>query len=347
MAYSSIVKPADYFNTVLYTGNGSNDHTITGVGFDTDLAWIKNRGGDDHRLFNKVRGVNKFIKSNSNAAETTDAIFTTNADGYVVTNAGEVNANNQNFVGWNWKCETAVSGTTTGGSSRSYSGRVNTTAGISIINYSGNSSAGHTIPHHLGVAPKTILVKNLGDTGDWKVYHASTTDFRYYLELNTTDATVQDSGVFDNVPTSSGFLVGSNVDVNDDNQQYIAYSFAEKKGYSKFGKYTGNGNADGTFVYTGFKPAFVIQKNSGAVGNWILYDNKRDVDNVADKILIPNSNSAEASACDVDLLSNGFKFRAVNDASSNKNGNTYIYLAFAEQPLVANSGTDGVPATAR
>ena len=171
MAYTTINKSTDYFNTILYTGNGSNNHTITGVGFDTDLAWIKNRGGDDHRLFDKVRGVNKFLKSNTTDSETTDAIFTTNADGYVVTNAGEVNANNGNFVGWNWKANGAGSANTDGSINSTVS--VNSTAGFSIVSYTGTGSNG-TVGHGLGVTPKVIITKARTNSGRfWGVYHAS------------------------------------------------------------------------------------------------------------------------------------------------------------------------------
>ena len=348
MAYTTIKKPSDYFNTKLYTGNGSAGNSITGVGFQPDWTWIKNRDAANwHQTFDAVRTASSgTLYTNQTSAEDFgggNLLASFDSDGFTVNTNTGVNANGQNLVAWNWKCETGVSGTTTGsGSERSYSGRVNTTAGISIINYAGNTSAGHTIPHHLGVAPKMIIVKNLGDVGNWMVYHASTTDFRYYLKLNSSDGTVLDSAVFDNVPTSSGFLVGSNVDVNDDNQQYIAYCFAEKTGYSKFGSYVGNGNADGTFVYTGFKPAFVIQKQTSASGEfWMMKDNKRVGYNQTDANLYPNHSNQEVDTNGIDLLSNGFKCRTTG-AGSNASGATYIYMAFAEEPLVGDN-----PATAR
>ena len=349
MDYSSIVKPEDYFNTKLYTGNGSTQ-SITGVGFQSDLTWVKSRSsGAWHNLFDAVRGATKRLQVNSDGAESTEtnSLTSFDSDGFSVGSSGDVNGSGNSTVAWNWKAGTTGSGTTGGsGTGKAYSYSVNTTAGFSIVKYAGNGSAGHTIPHHLGVVPKMIIIKDLSDNEGWRVYHASTTDFRYYLVLNTTAATVQDSSVFDNVPTSSGFLVGSANPVNNATHDYIAYCFAEKQGYSKFGSYVGNGNADGTFVYTGFKPAFVMIKATSGTENWQMYDNKRLGYNVDNNMLRANLSDAEQTDDDIDILSNGFKLRR-NSGAFNTSGSTYIYMALAEQPLVANSGTDGVPATAR
>ena len=335
MAYTTINKSTDYFNTKLYTGNGSNNHTITGVGFDTDLAWIKNRGGDDHRLFDKVRGVNKFVKSNTTDAETTDAIFTTNSDGYVVTNAGEVNANNQNFVGWNWKANGAGSANTDGSISSTVS--VNTTAGFSIVSFN-QASSPQTIGHGLNSVPKIIFIKDRDSVANWQVYSESIGASNKLL-LDSTNASAS-SGVFNSTaPTSSVFTFNSNFGST------IAYCFAEKTGYSKFGSYLGNGNADGTFVYTGFKPAFVLVKNTQqGSDNWFIWDNKRPGYNQTQKYLSPNNNSAEAdsSSFAIDTLSNGFKVRASTGAINNNN-EKMIYMAFG-QSLV---GSNNIPATAR
>jgi hypothetical protein len=343
MAYTTINKSTDYFNTVLYTGNGSNNHTITGVNFNTDLAWIKNRGGDDHRLFDKVRGVNKFVKSNTTDAETTDAIFTTNSDGYVVTNAGEVNANNQNFVGWNWKANGAGSANTDGDINSTVS--VNTTAGFSIVKYTGTGS-GATVGHGLGVKPSCMIIKRTNTTANWAIYHnklnSGTNPEVKYLEFNT-NGELDDAGIFnDTAPTSSVFTVGNSDKSNTSGSTYIAYCFAEKTGYSKFGSYTGNGSTNGTFVYTGFKPAFLIAKRINAASSWGMWDSKRDPINQMSKALFPNLSNAEGTDYYVDFLSNGFKWR-LSGSGENGSGSTYIYMAFG-QTLV---GSNNIPATAR
>ncbi len=345
MAYTTIKKPSDYFNTKLYTGNGSNNYIITGVGFDTDLAWIKNRGGDDHRLFDKVRGVNKFIKSNSTVVETTDAIFTTNSDGYELTNAGEVNATGANFVGWNWKANGAGVANTDGSISSTVS--ANTTSGFSIVSYTG-TGANATVGHGLGAVPKMILVKNLDSGGDgWGVYHVGTDASNpqdKFLELQFVNAVGDASTPWnDTAPTSSVFSVGTWTSSNASGQNLIAYCFADVQGYSKFGSYTGNGSTDGTFVYTGFKPAFVMVKKTSGADDWGLFDNKRDVDNVTEHLLRANTSGAEEVHANfkMDFLSNGFKFRST-DGKMNGSGANYIYMAFAEQPLVGDN-----PCTAR
>ena len=345
MAYTTINKSTDYFNTKLYTGNNVTQ-AITGVGFQPDFTWIKSRTSThNNQTFDVIKGVQKSVVVNESSAEITmtNGLTAFNSDGFTLGSDDQVNNSSQNYASWNWKANGSGSANTDGSINSTVS--VNTTAGFSIVKYLGNSTAGATVGHGLGVVPEVIIIKQTTGSTNWTVYHKGLGSHTKYLYLDATNAVATDSGNFDNVPTSSTFLVGSNSGVNaSSGSTYIAYCFAPKTGYSKFGSYVGNGNADGTFVYTGFKPAFVIQKNSGYTGNWILYDNKRDVDNVADKILIPNSSSAEASACDVDLLSNGFKFRAVNNASSNWDGNTYIYMAFAEAPLV---GSNGVTAKAR
>jgi len=352
MSYSTIDKPTDYFNTKLYTGNGGTQ-SITGVGFQPDLVWQKTRNYTySHILNDVVRGATKDIFSNGTTAEQTisNGLTSYNSDGFSVGadlgwNASASDRNSK--VAWNWKAGGSASSNSDGSITSSVS--ASTDAGFSIVSFTGDGSTSATIGHGLGQTPELIIQKRRDSStqGDWQVAvkdvgvayinfaNAFSTSYGSNGRLNYTGMT----------STTYNFGTTSNVDaVNISSATYITYCFASKKGFSKIGSYTGNGNADGTFVYTGFKPALIIQKNSGATGNWILYDNKRDVDNVANKILIPNNDSAEAEACDVDLLSNGFKFRAVNDASSNKSANTYIYMAFAENPLV---GSNFVPTTAR
>jgi len=337
MAYTTINDPTDYFNTVVYTGN-SGTQSITGVGFQPDFVWGKNRAtATHHALQDVVRGNTKVIKSSSSNAEATitNMVTSFDSDGFSLGSDSDMNeGSGKSMVAWNWKANGSASTNSQGATNSSVS--VNTTSGISIASVAGNST---TFGHGLGVAPNVIIYKPTSGAGSWGFACDTLGMTSGYLGLNSTAAFVSGSGFIDGT-SSTLVTLGSNLSSGTS----IYYMFAEKKGYSKFSSYTGNGSSDGTFVYTGFKPALIIQKNSGATGNWILYDNKRDVDNVANKILIPNNTSAEAEACDVDLLSNGFKFRAVNDASSNKSANTYIYMAFAEHPFTSSTGT---PVTAR
>ncbi len=350
MAYTTINKSTDYFNTKLYTGNGSTQ-SITGVGFQPDWTWIKSRNSAsyNHMLFDAVRGATKYIKSDATSAENTltETLKSFNSDGFTVGTEADVNNNSTTYASWNWKAN--------GAGSTNYDGSINstvsanTTAGFSIVKYTGNGTAGATIGHGLGATPAVIIQKIRGSTGNWLVYHhkntsAPETDF---LKLNTTDATADEVTIFnDTAPTSSVFSVGTESTINGNGNTCIAYCFAEKKGYSKFGSYTGNGTAgvdgagDGTFIYTGFKPSMIIIKPSSTTGNWQIFDNKRPGFNESDN-LAPNNNAAENTSNDfVDLVSNGFKLRSGTYSAS---GVTYIYMAFG-QSLV---GSNNVPCTAR
>ena len=341
MAYTTINKSTDYFNTVTYSGNGNNNHTITGVGFDADFVWNKLRSGtDDNRLFDKVRGINKYVESSNTTAEVTDAILSTNSDGYVLTDAGEVNSNTGTYVGWNWKANGAGSANTDGTISSTVS--ANTTAGFSIVSYSGTNS-NSTVGHGLGSAPRVIIIKRLNTTDNWRVLHMSAGNDNT-AHLNLTSA-FSSSAVFQNTsPTSTVFsLVGNNTSVNQSGSTYIAYCFAEKKGYSKFGSYVGNGSTDGAFIYTGFKPAFFMAKRSSAAGDpWVMIDNKRNSFNALSNTLLANSADAENTGTDrADFISNGIKIKTTSTAW-NASGGNYIYMSFAEEPLVGDN-----PCTAR
>jgi len=350
MAYSSIVKPSVYFNTKLYTGTGS-ELAITGVGFQPDWTWIKGRNvAYDHNLFDAVRGVTKTIKSNKTDAESTQAqmLKSFNSDGFTIGTDGAVNENNtRTYASWNWKANGAGSANTDGSINSTVS--VNTTAGFSIVSYTG-TGANATVGHGLGSVPAMIIVKSRSVGDGWRVYHhkVSSDPETDYLVLNNTNAVADSAGYWnDTAPTSSVFSLGTAGEVNTNGSTNIAYCFKEKKGYSKFGSYTGNGSTDGTFVYTGFKPAFVMAKyTSGAGEDWKMMDSKRNPSNVTNKILAANTSVAEATSSYLDLLSNGFKIRATT-GSLNNSGGSYIYMSFAEEPLVANSGSNGVPATAR
>jgi len=346
MAYTTINKSTDYFNTKLYSGNGSTQ-SITGVGFQPDWTWIKNRTavGEGHHLYDAVRGVEKRIRSDSTAAESTVSTGLTafGTDGFTVgTNAG-VNGNGNSIASWNWKANGAGSSNTDGSITSTVS--VNTTAGFSIVRWSG-SAANATIGHGLGAVPKMIICKDTNDTYNWGVYHQGIGNTKY-LYLNTTAAEATSSSLWNNTtPTSTVFSVGNAGASNSSGtNNMIAYCFADKKGFSKFGSYTGNGNADGTFVYTGFKPAFVMVKQTNTTRYWSTFDNKRDGFNPTNRPLFPNASDQESDSVNYyhDILSNGFKWRT--DATvMNESGGSYIYMAFAAAPLV---GTNNIPANAR
>ena len=355
MAYTTIDDPSVYFNTNLYTGNGSSSHAITGVGFQPDWVWIKRRNdADSNFVYDSVRfnGSNAYwLQTNNTNAEGSDRPLTAfGSDGFTIgSNNSGLNANSSTYVSWNWKADSAVSGNTLqgGSSSKTYAGRVNTTAGISIIKYVGNGVGGHEIPHNLSETPVFYIIKRLSDTEHWQVYHASNTSAPQtdYLQLSTNEATVDANTRWnDTAPGTNSIVVGSHVSVNTEDDNYIAYIFSQKKGYSKFGSYTGNGNADGSFIYTGFKPALVIVKKSDSEAqNWFLMDNKRNGFNGQNYNLEADTNEAEQTNSDIDILSNGFKCRS-NGNGHNTSGHGYIFMAFAEQPFVTSTG---VPATAR
>ena len=346
MAYSSIVKPSDYFNTKLYTGNGGTN-AITGVGFQPDFTWIKNRSRiENHVLYDAVRGVTKRMESNLTDAESTktNGLTAFGTDGFTVGSAGQNNYNGDNIASWNWLASNTTASNTDGSITSTVS--ANTTSGFSIVSYTG-TGANATVGHGLGVAPKMVIVKNRSSVYDWVVWQASFAGTEYMV-LNKTDAKGTAAAVWNStIPTSTVFSLGSNAAVNESSATQIAYCFAEKTGYSKFGSYTGNGSTDGTFVYTGFKPAFFLVKQTNSTASWTTIDNKRDPFNVTDKRLFPEDASAEVVSANgnTDFLSNGIKMR-IGHQNINASGSTYMYMAFAEEPLVANVGT-GVPATAR
>jgi len=347
MAYTTIDDPTIYFNTVLFTGTASGNKAVTGVGFQPDWVWTKNRvDAYGHNLYDSVRGVGKYLNSNESAAESTSAtsMVSFDSDGFTVGTGDNVQYSSNNGVSWNWKAGGSASSNSNGSITSSVS--VDTTAGFSIVAFTGNGTSGATVGHGLSSAPKVIILKDR-DTGinSWVVGHNSL-GWTKYLYLNKTDAIGTTSGFWnDTAPTSSVFTLGNNDTVNGSGGLNIAYCFAEKKGYSKFGSYTGNGNADGTFVYTGFKPSFVMLKDSSNAGyNWLMYDNKRLGYNGGSRYLIANTIDPEGGSSDnlMDFTSNGFKPRSA-DQNINRT-HTYIYMAFAENPFVTSSG---VPATAR
>ncbi len=346
MAYTTINKSTDYFNTKLFTGNGGTQ-SVTGVDFQPDWVWLKSRSvADSHILFDAVRGVTKRLMSNANSTQSTQAqeVQSFDSDGFTVGNSDNANRSGATMVAWNWKAGTGQGSSNTDGSINTTYTSANTTAGFSISQYTGTGSNA-TVGHGLSSTPSMIIVKNLSSAYEWGVYHKSL-GATQNIYLDSTGAAGSATFWNNTEPTSSVFNVGTTAYTNGSGSTYIAYCFAEKTGYSKFGSYVGNGNADGTFVYTGFKPAFIMYKKSSGTGRWTMEDNKRDPFNVATHGLAANGSSAENTGSnywDVDLLSNGFKFRTT-EQETNQSGQTFIYMAFGAAPLV---GSNGVTAKAR
>jgi hypothetical protein len=265
MAYTTIDKPDDYFNTILYTGTGATN-AITGVGFQPDFFWFKNRGGNYHVLGDSIRGITKFLYSNDTSAEVTNTtvIDSLDADGYTLgnnSNASEVvNISPNSMVSWNWLANGTGVSNTQGSIASTVS--ANTTSGFSIVSFTGNATAGATIGHGLGSAPSLILTKNRDFAYNWHLWTHAFSSYNDTIQLNTTAAIDTGTLLNNTAPTSSLITLGNSAVINASGEKIIAYVFAEKKGFSKFGSYTGNGSTDGTFVYTGFKPAFVIMKKT-------------------------------------------------------------------------------------
>jgi hypothetical protein len=350
MPYTTINKGSSYFNTVIYSGNGTNPTSITTVGFKPDWLWIKCRSdAASHCLFDAVRGVSKRLISNSATAESTEtqiASFDTN--GWTMDADTANNGSGRTYVAWNWLGANTTASNTAGTITSTVS--ANTTSGFSIVTYTGNGSSSATVGHGLGVAPSMIIIKARAGTNaanNWFIYHKNLSSNN---NLIFTTAAQAGTGTFSSgviaTPTSStiGFTAGTTViNINESGTTYVAYCFAEIKGYSKMGSYTGNGSTDGPFVYTGFKPAFLIVKRIDSTGNWRIRDDVRSPYNVITDVLYPNSNSATITEDNHDFLSNGFKVRTTGP-ENNASGGTYIYMAFAENPFVTSGG---IPVTAR
>jgi hypothetical protein len=349
MAYTNIDDPSAHFQVELYTGNSSTN-TITFSGnsnMKPDLVWNKRRDvGYSHRLWDSSRGVTKYVASESTVAEATFGYVSSfNTDGITFGNNDQsVNVSGGSYVLWNWKANGGSTSSNTAGNITS-TVQVNSTSGFSIVTWTGNENSSATVGHGLGVKPDMVFFKRRNATYNWVVYCGQlgiVGGNNMFAYLNLTNAAEQGAGFnftsttitpTNGAPTNSGLM--------------LAYCFVAKQGYSKFGKYVGNGNANGAFVYTGFKPALVITKPSSAVGSWSIYDHKRTGYNTIDVWLRANGTDAESTSAisgpDIDILSNGFKLRSA-DNTLNANGTTYIYMAFAENPFVTSTG---VPACAR
>ena len=346
MAYTTINNGSDYFNTVLYTGTGVQN-SVTGVGFQPDWNWTKKRNAaQDHITEDAVRGATNALHTNLDIAEYTNSVGLTSfdSDGFTIGGAsGDYNDNGSTYVSWNWLAGNGTSSNTNGSITSTVS--VSTTSGFSIVKYTGTGSNA-TVGHGLSTAPKMIIIKNLSTSSNWQVYHSGLTSATYRLGLDQVNAETSDSTAFNSTaPTSSVFSVGTNFRTNGSGNDLIAYCFAEVKGFSKFGSYLSNYSTDGVFIYTGFRPAFVLCKVKDTTTNdWTLLDSARDTYNVAGKRLYPNTSGAESEVARADFLSNGFKLRATGSDMNGPAGYGYIYMAFAEQPLVTSNG---LPSNAR
>jgi len=349
MAYTDIDKSDEHFNTVLYTGNGGTQ-SITGVNFKPDFVWLKNRdnGAYYHQSYDIIRGATKRLHPNSADSEATlsNGLTSFNSDGFSVGSDGGVNNNSNNFVSWNWLASNTTASNTDGSISSTVS--ANTTAGFSIVTWTGDGNKSATVGHGLGSELSCIIIKERTGGDWWHNWQTGLSGDSYNMFFNNDQAersAYNDGHVKKlNNTTTFGFDSStSNVNaVNQSGVDNVGYCFAEKKGFSKFGKYIGNGSSDGAYVYTGFKPAMMIIKKIDGVEEWGIYDNKRDPFNVADHRLFPNLSDSESTSTDMlDFTSNGFKCRTSNNMV-NANTGEYVYMAFAENPFVTSTGISGL-----
>ena len=349
MAYTTIDKPTDYFNTKLYTGTGSS-HAVSGIGFQPDWCWIKCRDDShNHQVFDSVRGVHKRMRTDTTGVETssTESLKSFDSTGFTLGTQANVNNPSNTFVSWNWLAGTSVSGNTTGsGTSKAYTGSVNTNAGFSIIKYIGNGTAGHQIPHHLNAVPKMLILKNItGGSENWFVYHASLGNTKdIHLDNDGAGATADSWN--NTTPSTTTWTMSDQSAINStDGNDHIAYCFSEVKGFSKAFSYTGNGNSNGSYIHLGFRSSFIMIKrvDSGSNAGWLMFDNKRLGYNGGNSFLEAHNSATESSAERIDILSSGFKNRSTTQVN-NASGGSYIGIAFAENPFVTSTG---IPTTAR
>jgi hypothetical protein len=351
MAYTTITKSSSFMNTKLYTGNGSNGLSISGVGFQPDLVWLKSRsaGSTEHHLMDVLRGWGTGstdtpnISSNSNGASYNRNIFSSNnvnSDGFELNDYSDTNANGGSFVSWNWKANGSSTVANNDGATTSNISH-NSTAQFSIITYAGTGSATN-IGHGLNGKPDCFITKAI-DSSDWHMWNNSF-GANDRIKINSTGAATSNTSIFPTVPDATKIYFGGGGDVNGSGVNYICYAWKNVPGFSQAGKYVGNGNAtNSAFIYTGFKPKFVIIKVTSESDSWFMHDDKRDGYNDDNEYLFPDLTNAEGSNVNrIRLLSNGFQL-PTTDKSHNKDGATYIYLAFG-QTIV---GTNNVPATAR
>ena len=348
MAYSTIDKSSLFMNTLLWTGDGGASRSITGVGFQPDMVWIKQRDGtNNHMLADSARGANNKINPNTTSANDTNTTSLTafGADGFTAGTNTEINASGSTYVGWNWKAGT-TSGLS-GGTITPSAYSINTTSKFGIYKYTGNGSAGATIAHGLGATPSLVIVKRLTNTYDWAVqtpYTHATDPNEYILRLNTDNAGTQDDAFNNTLASSTVVTLGASTYTNatSADQEYVMYAWAPVTGFSAVGKYKGTGNSEGPFVYIGFKPSFILIKRYDSTSDWMIVDNKRLGYNQANYRFKANDNVAEDTGTYVNLVSTGFKI-VTTSGDWNTDGGYYDYIAFG-QPIV---GSNGVVATGR
>jgi hypothetical protein len=349
MPYTVIDKSSLYFNTKLYTGNGGSSQSITGVGFQPDFVWIKDRPlGFDHNLFDSVRGIYKALNSNQTYAENfgqgsnTDSLTSFDSDGFSLGGDDALN-DPYTYVSWNWKANGTGVSNTAGSITSTVS--ANTTSGFSIVSYTGNGSNGASVGHGLGTTPAFWIIKDRDNgTYNWVIGSKALADPNNQRLLFNTGAVGTASGIFNPSSTTMTFTT-SYGGTNESGEKFIMYCFAEVKGFSKAFSYTGNGSTDGAFTYCGFSPAFLLIKRTDTTAEWEIFDNKRDTYNARIGLLEANNSAAEAvsSTVAIDFLSNGFKQRNTR-IPTNVSGGTYIGIAFADNPFVSSKG---IPTSAR
>ena len=352
-APAGVVNPRRHFECLTYTGDGAaSGRKVTGLEFQPDFVWIKNRTQSyDHHLYDSIRGVGNYLESNDTTVETNG----THMDGFLTNgfsvgngvSSQRTNANSIPYVAWCWKAGGAAVSNSDGTITSSVS--ANTEAGFSIVSYTGNETNDATVGHGLGKSPDMVIIKDRVSNSagnNWYVFHSSLAS-GHYLKLNQMSATAAVSGTSNGgvgsvTSTTFNFIQGTsgnNKNVNENGDTFIAYCFASIPGYSKFGSYTGNGSTDGTYVHLGFKPAFIITKQTNSAGSWFIFDNKRNGSNETEPYSMTNANNLEATDLGWDFLSHGFKHRNSYSATNGSN-NTFIYMAFAEQPSGTMFGLD-------
>jgi len=354
MAYTTINDPSAHFHTEIYTGTGSSRDVTNDANagnFKPDLIWFKNRNlTQHHQMYDTNRGVTKKILPSLNYVQSTDtnALTAFNTNGFTVGTNGALNANTDGLVAWQWIANGGTTSTNTDGDINS-TVQVNQDAGLSIITYTASGTTNHTIGHGLGVAPDVAIFKRLSDAGNWDVQHNAgnpgAVRVAYRHTLNLTDGTA--TNVLSSFSSSTiGLSTGGDAQKNISGSDYVCYAFKAVQGYSAFGSYYGNANADGEFVYLGFKPALVIVKVlSDPNYGWVMADNKRGPINENEASVYANSNATETTNdFNGDFLSNGFKLRGTSYPANSGGTNTFAYFAWAENPFVTSTG---VPTTAR
>ena len=338
----TILQGNKYMDATLYTGTGTSQVIVNQAQFKPDFVWMKGRSNvRNNNLYDSVRGTTKELNSNTTGAETTNATGLTafNSNGWTIGSDGGINTSSETYVGWQWQAGQGSTSSNTSGTITS-TVSVNTTAGFSILTYTGNGSAGATIGHSLGVAPSWVIVKRRNSSGDdWLHYHTSLGATKS-IAFDTGAAITSSTRWNNTAPSSTLITLGTSTGVNGSGATYVAYCWAEIAGFSKFGSYAGNSSTDGTFVYLGFRPKFVIFKDYSNAHSWIMVDSSRNTYNVAGDYLRAESSAVEnatysvANNTAVDFLSNGFKLRNAGVNSGENNGSSnYLYMAFAENPF--------------